>query len=141
MLDEHMDALRADERLNALFWGGRLSICAVWRSGKRGGAFIRCVRGRSKRCSCIECDACAYAPELHAGKSKRKGVKRWQDGSTAYRAPTGRRRLNESCVGKRIETCKKIEKMARNDKETQKGIDPWQRAKGDGGRFAKVGVI
>ena len=36
MFDEHMDALRADERLNALFWGGRLSICACRMVGKRG---------------------------------------------------------------------------------------------------------
>ena len=32
-------------------------------------------------------------------------------------------------------------KMAGNEIETQKGTDPWQRAKGEGGRFAKAGVI
>lgn len=32
-------------------------------------------------------------------------------------------------------------KMAGNEIENQKGTDPWQRAKGEGGRFAKVGVI
>ena len=77
MLDEHMDALRADERLNALFWATDCQYALARWSESVGGAFIRCSRGRSKRCFCIECDACAYAPELHAGKSKRKGVKRW----------------------------------------------------------------
>ena len=66
--------------------------------------------------------------------------RRW--GSAAYRAPTGRRRQNESYAGKRIETCKKIEKkMAGNEIETQKGTDSWQRVKSEGGRFVKVGVI
>ena len=86
-------------------------MCAVWRSGKRGGgAFIRCARGRSKRCSCIECGACAYARCCMRANQTAKGAiwRRW--GSTAYRAPTGRRRQNESCAGKRIDTCKKIEK-------------------------------
>ena len=32
-------------------------------------------------------------------------------------------------------------KMAGNEIETQKGTDPWQRVKIEGGRFAKVGVI
>ena len=32
-------------------------------------------------------------------------------------------------------------KMAGNETETQKGTDPWQRVKIEGGRFAKVGVI
>ena len=32
-------------------------------------------------------------------------------------------------------------KMTGNEIETQKGTDPWQRVKSEGGRFAKVGVI
>ena len=32
-------------------------------------------------------------------------------------------------------------KLAGNEIETQKGTDPWQRVKIEGGRFAKVGVI
>lgn len=32
-------------------------------------------------------------------------------------------------------------KMAGNEIEIQKGTDPWQRVKSEGGRFAKVGVI
>ena len=90
--------------------GGRLSICACTMVGKRGSAFIRCARGRSKRCFCIECDARAYARCCMRENQTAKGAiwRRW--GSTAYRAPTGHRRLIESCAGKRIETCKKIEK-------------------------------
>lgn len=53
----------------------------------------------------------AHAPMLGdaCGQIKTQGRKTvaWR---TAYRAPTGLGRLNESCAGKRIDTCKKIEK-------------------------------
>lgn len=54
-----------------------------------------------------------YAPMLRCCMRANQNAKGaiWRSrGSTAYRAPTGRRRQNESCAGKRIETCKKIEK-------------------------------
>lgn len=56
-----------------LYFGrSTVNICVHGMVRKRGSAFIRCARGRSKRCSCIECGTCAYAPVLHAGKSNRK---------------------------------------------------------------------
>ena len=86
-----------------------------------GSAFIRCAGGQSKRCPALNV---THAPMLRCcmrANQTAKGAiwRRW--GSTAYRAPTGRRRQNESCAGKRIETCKKIEKNGGKRNRNSKG--------------------
>ena len=84
-----------------------------------GSAFIRCARGRSKRCPALNV---THAPMLRCCMRANQNAKGaiWRSrGSTAYRAPTGRRRLNESCVGKHIETCKKIKNVGKRNRNSK----------------------
>ena len=140
-LDEHMNALRACGRQNALFWAVYCQYLRARWSESVGVRLSDVPEDDQRGVSALNV---AHAPMLRCcmrANQTAKGAIWRRLGSTAYRAPTGRRRLNKSCAGKRIKTCKKIEKMAGNEIETHKGTDPWQRVKSEGGRFAKVGVI
>ena len=48
---------------------GRSTVNICVHGGRKA---LGCVYQMCQRCFCIECDACAYAPVLHAGKSNRK---------------------------------------------------------------------
>lgn len=105
-----MNALRACGRQNDLFWAVDCQYLRARWSESVGVRLSDVPEDDQKGVPALNV---AHAPMLRCcmrANQTAKGAiwRRW--GSTAYRAPTGRRRQNESCAGKRIEICKKIEK-------------------------------
>lgn len=80
-------------------------------------------------------DACGQIKTQKAQNSGRAEARRTEH----RRGEGGRMSLAPANALKHAKRLKR--KMAGNEIENQKGTDPWQRAKGEGGRFAKVGVI